>query len=174
MLTRFVRRRKGRQRTRWHHWFNGHEFEQTSGDDKGQGAWHAAIYGVAQSQTKLSNWTTRFVIAFLQTRKCILILWFQSPSTVLLEIKKIKSVTVSSFSQSVCHEVMGLDAMIFVFSMLCYKPTFHSSLSPSSRGTLVPFSFLPLEWCHLCVWGYWYFSWQFWFQLELYPVWQFT
>ena len=64
--------------------------------------------------------------------------------------------------------------MIFVFSMLCYKPTFHSSLSPSSRGTLVPFSFLPLEWYHLCVWGYWYFSWQFWFQLELHPVWQFT
>ena len=39
----------------WHHQLNGHEFEQTLGDDKGQEAWHAAIYGVAQSQTKLSD-----------------------------------------------------------------------------------------------------------------------
>ena len=129
---------------------------------------------VGKVMSLLFNMLSRLVIAFLPKSKRLLISWLQSPSAVILEIKKIKSVTVSSFSQSVCHEVMGLDAMIFVFSTLCYKPTFHSSLSPSSRGTLVPFSFLPWEWCHLCVWGYWYFSWQFWFQLELYPVWQFT
>ena len=174
MLARFVRRRKGQQRIGWHYWLNGHEFEQTLGDNKGQGAWCAAIYGVAQDQTKLSDWTTRFVIAFLQRSKHVLISWLQLPPTVILEPKRIKSLTVSIISPSICHEVMGPDAIIFVSSMLCYKPAFHSSLSPSSRGTLVPFSFLPLEWCHLHVWGCWYFSWQFGFQLELHPVWQFT
>ena len=42
----------------WHHWLNGHEFEQTPGDSKGQEAWRAAVYGVAKSQTWLSDWTT--------------------------------------------------------------------------------------------------------------------
>ena len=42
----------------WHHWLSGHEFEQTLGDGKGQGVWHAAVHGVAKSQTWLSNWTT--------------------------------------------------------------------------------------------------------------------
>ena len=43
---------------RQHHWFNGHEFEQTLGDSEGQGAWCAAVHGVANSQTWLSDWTT--------------------------------------------------------------------------------------------------------------------
>ena len=47
---------------------------------------------------------------------------------------------------------------------------FHPLLSPSSRGSLVPIYFLPLEWCHLHIWGYWYFSLQSWFQLELHPA----
>ena len=64
---------------------------------------------------------------------------------VILEPKEIKSVTVSSFSSSVYHEVMELDAMIFVLLMLSLKPVFHSLLSLSSRGSLVPLHFLPLE-----------------------------
>ena len=63
----------------------------------------------------LFNMLSRFVIPFLPRSKHLLILWLQSPSTVILEPKKIKSVTVSIVSPSVCHEVMGLDAMIFVF-----------------------------------------------------------
>ena len=58
---------------------------------------------------------SRFVIAFLPRRKGLLISWLQSPSAVILEPKKMKSVTVSIVSPSICHELMGLDAMIFVF-----------------------------------------------------------
>ena len=54
------------------------------------------------------------VIALLPRNKHLLISWLQSPSAVILEPKKIKSVTVSNVSQSMCHEVMGLDAMILV------------------------------------------------------------
>ena len=61
----------------------------------------------------------RLVIAFLPRSKCLLISWLQSPSAVILEPKKIKSLTVSFFPPSTCHEVMGWDAMILVFWMLC-------------------------------------------------------
>ena len=61
------------------------------------------------------NMLPRFVIAFLPRSKHLLILWLQSPSTVIVEPKKIKSVTVSFVSASVCHEAMGPDARILVF-----------------------------------------------------------
>ena len=61
------------------------------------------------------NMLSRFVIAFLLRIRHLLILWLQSPSTVIVEHKKIKSVTVSIVSASVCHEVMGPDARILVF-----------------------------------------------------------
>ena len=83
-----------------------------------------------------------FIIAFLPGIQCILILCLQLPSTVILETKKEKSATASTFSPSICHEVMELDAMIFVFQMLGFKPAF----SPSSRGSFVPLHFLSLEW----------------------------
>ena len=58
---------------------------------------------------------SRLVIAFLTRSKHLLISWFQSPSAVILEPKKIKSVSVSLISPFICHEVMGLDAMILFF-----------------------------------------------------------
>ena len=61
------------------------------------------------------NMLSRFVIAFFPGNKCLLIPWLQSPSAVILEHKEIKFVNVSIVSLSICHEVMGLDAMIFVF-----------------------------------------------------------
>ena len=70
---------------------------------------------------------SRLVILFLPWRKHLSISWLQSPSAVILEPKKY-SVTVFTVSPSVCHELMGPDAMIFVFWMLSFKPTF----SPSS------------------------------------------
>ena len=70
-----------------------------------------------------SMWS-RLVIAMLPRSKHLLISWLQSPSAVILEPKKIKSVTVSIVYPSICHEVMGLDALIFVFCMLSFKPTF--------------------------------------------------
>ena len=61
------------------------------------------------------NMLSRLVIAFLPRSKSLLISWLQSPSAVILALKKIKSVTVSLVSPSICHEMMGPDAMIFVF-----------------------------------------------------------
>ena len=61
------------------------------------------------------NMLSRFVMAFLQRSKCLLISWLLPPSTVILEFKKIKSVTIAIFCLSICHKVMGLDAMILVF-----------------------------------------------------------
>ena len=71
-------------------------------------AWWAAVYGVAQSWTRLKRLSSssRLVITFLPRSKRLLISWLQSPSAVILEPKKIKSATVSP---SICHEVMGLD-----------------------------------------------------------------
>ena len=63
----------------------------------------------------LFNMLSRLVIAFLSRRKHLLISWLQSPSAVILEPKNIKSVTVSSVFPTICHEVMGPDAVILVF-----------------------------------------------------------
>ena len=70
---------------------------------------------VGKVMSLLFNMLSRFFIAFLPRSKCLLISWLQTPSAVILELKKIKSVTVSIVSPSICHEVMGLDAMLFVF-----------------------------------------------------------
>ena len=70
---------------------------------------------VSKVMSLLFNMLSRFVITFLPKSKRLFISWLQSPSSVILEPKNIKSVTVSTVSPSICHEEMGLDAMIFVF-----------------------------------------------------------
>ena len=75
----------------------------------------------------LFNMLSRLVIAFLPRSKRLLISWLQSPSAMILELPKIKSLTVSNVSPSICHEVMGLDAMILVFWMN-FKPFFFTLL----------------------------------------------
>ena len=75
----------------------------------------------------LFNMLSRLVIAFLPRSKHLLISWLKSPSTVILEPKTIKSVTVSTVYRSICHEAMGPDAMILVFWMLTFKPMFSLS-----------------------------------------------
>ena len=70
---------------------------------------------VGKVTSLLLNMLSRFVIAFLPRSKCLLISGLQSLSAVTLEPRKIKSATVSIFSPSISHELMGLDAMIFVF-----------------------------------------------------------
>ena len=72
-------------------------------------------YFVGKVMTLLLNMLSRLVIAFLSRSKHRLISWLQSQSALILESKKIKSVTFSIVSTSICHEVMGLDAMILVF-----------------------------------------------------------
>ena len=69
----------------------------------------------------------RLIIAFLPRSKCLLISWLQSPSAVILEPKKIKSITVFIVSPSICDEVIGLDDMISVFWMLSFKSAFSLS-----------------------------------------------
>ena len=91
----------------------------------------------------LFNMLSRLVITFPPRSKCLLISWLQSPSAVILGLNKIKYVTVSIVSPSICHEVMGLDGMILVFWMLCFKPGFHSLPSPSPRWSFGPLCFLP-------------------------------
>ena len=75
----------------------------------------------------LFNMLSRLVIPFLPRSKRLLISWLHSPSAVIFEPPKIKSDTVSTVSPSICHEVMGQDAMILVFWMLSFKPTYNSN-----------------------------------------------
>ena len=92
----------------------------------------------------LFNILTRFVLAFLPQNNRLLISWLWSPSPVILQPKKRKSVTTSTFSLFICHEVMGPDAMILLFfKYLLLSWLFHSPPSPLSRGPLVPLAF-----CH--------------------------
>ena len=82
---------------------------------------------VSKVMCLLFNILPRFDIAILPSSKCLLISWLQSPSALILEPKKMKSDTVSTFSPSICHEVMGLDGMILVFWRLNFKPIFSLS-----------------------------------------------
>ena len=127
---------------------------------------------VGKVMSHLFNKLSRLVITFLTRSKHLVISWPQS--AVILEPQKIKSVTVSTVSPSICHQVMGPDARIFIFECWVLNQLFHSPLSLSSRGSLVLFCFLPRGWCHLRIQGYWYFSRQSWFQLLLHPAQHFT
>ena len=101
----------------------------------------------------LFNMLARLIIAFLPRSKKLLISGLQSSSAMIWEPNKIKSVTIFIVSPSICHEVIGPDALIFIFWMLSFKPAF----SLSSRV------FLPSEWRHLHIWSY--CCWQSFFQL---------
>ena len=68
----------------------------------------------------LFNILSSFLIAFFPSNKCLLISWLKSPSEVIFELKKVKSITVSIVSPSICHKVMGLDVMVLV-SFACFK-----------------------------------------------------
>ena len=118
---------------------------------------------------------SRLVIVFLPRSKHLLISWLQSPSAVILEPKKIKSLTVSVVSPSICHEVMGWDRMPWssFFEYWVLNQHFHSPLSLSSSGFLL-LHFLPQGWCHLCIWGCLYFSRQSWFQFVFHPAQHFS
>ena len=80
-----------------------------------------------QSNVYAFNILSRLAIAYLPKSKCLLISWLQSPSAVILESPKIKSDSVPTVSPSICHKVMGPDAMILVFWMLCLKLAFSLS-----------------------------------------------
>ena len=79
---------------------------------------------IGKVMSLLLNTRSRFFIVFLPRSKCLFISWLLSPVAMILEPKKIKSFTVAIFYPFICHEVMGPDAMIFVFWMLSFKPVF--------------------------------------------------
>ena len=97
---------------------------------------------VGKVTSLLFSMLSRLVITFLPRSKHLLISWLQSLCAVILEPKNIKSATVSTLSPSICHVVMGLDAMTLVFECWVLSQLFHSRLSLSSRGSLV-LCFLP-------------------------------
>jgi len=113
---------------------------------------------VGKVMSLLLNMLPRLVIVFLPRSKHLLNLWLQSPTTVILEPKKIKSVTASTSSPSICHEVMRPDAMILVFWMFIFKAAFSVSSFTLIKRHLVSLHFLPLEWYHLHIWDCWCFS----------------
>ena len=90
---------------------------------------------VGKVMSPIFNMLSRLVITFLPRSKHLFISWLQSLSAVILEPKKIKSLTVSTVYPSICHEAMGLDAMILVFWMLSFKLIF-SLLFHFHQGTL--------------------------------------
>ena len=137
------------------------------------------LYMITGKTTPLTMWTllammsllfnmlSRFVIAFLPSSKYLLIWWLQSLPTVILEPKKRKYVIASTFSPSICNEVMGPDVVMFIFWMLIFKPAFSLSNFTLIKSLFNSFSLSALEWYHLHIWGCWYFSLQSWFQLVL-------
>ena len=95
---------------------------------------------VGKVMSLLFNMLSRLVIAFLPRSKCLLISWLQSPSAVILEPKKMKLHCFHCFP-SICHEVKGPDAMILVFWMLSFKPTFsakvgHSQINNNNKNNI--------------------------------------
>ena len=82
---------------------------------------------VGKVMSLLFNILSRLILAFLPRSKCLIISWLQSSSAVILEPNKIKFLTVSTLYPSIFHEVMEPDAMILVFWMLSFKPTFSLS-----------------------------------------------
>ena len=83
---------------------------------------------VGKVMSLLFNILSSLVITFHPRSQCLLISWLQSPSAVIFELKKRKSVTISAFSPSICHKVMGLDPLIIVFSILSFKRGFFTLL----------------------------------------------
>ena len=129
---------------------------------------------VGKAMSLLFSMLSRLVITFLPRSKHLLISWLQSQSAVILEPRKIKSVTVPIVPPCICHGVMGLGAMILVFWMLSFKPTFSLSSFTFIKRLFSTSTLSAIRWCHLHIWGCWHFSQQSWFQLVLHPVQNFT
>ena len=99
-----------KSRTRLYFHFHSHPY-MTTGKTIALTRWTF----VGKVMSLLLNMLSRLVVIFLPRRRCLLISWLQSPSAVILEPKKVKSLTVSIVSPSICREVMGPDAIILSF-----------------------------------------------------------
>ena len=126
---------------------------------------------VHRMMSLLFNMLSRVVIAFLPRNKHLLILWLQSLG---FWAKKIKSVTVAIFSVSICHKVVGPDAMFFVYWMLTFKPALLLSSFTLIKRLFNSFSLSAFRVISICISEVLCFSWKFWFQLLLQASWHFT
>ena len=129
---------------------------------------------VGKVMSLLFNTLSSFVIAFISRSKCLLISLLQLLSIVILKSNTIKSVPVCIVSSSICHEVLGPDAMILVFLMLSFKTAFSLSSFTLINRFFSSSLFAIRVGCHLHIWYYWYFSWQSWFQLVFLPTQHFS
>ena len=111
---------------------------------------HSLDYMDLCEQNNISAFQHMFmiIIASLPRSNCLPISWLQLPSTVILKPKKKKSVTISTFSASCCHEVMGPGAMILAFLIFSIKLALSLSSFTLIKRPFVPCHFLPLEWHH--------------------------
>ena len=114
--------------------------------------WVSSSHQVAKV---IGVWASAWI---LPRNKCLLNSWLQSPSAVILEPKQKKSDTVSTVSPSISHEVMGPDAMILVFWMLSFKPTFSPSSFTFIKKIFSVSSFSTIRVVSSAYRGYLYFS----------------
>ena len=105
---------------------------------------------VGKVMSLLFNILSRLFIAFLPRSKSLLVSWPQSPSAVILEPKKIKSLTICIVSPSIYHEVIGPDAMMLVFWMLSFKPVFPLSSLAFIKRCLISSSLSAIRVVVLC------------------------
>ena len=129
---------------------------------------------VGKVMSLLLNTLFSFVIAFLPRSKHLLISWLHSPSAVIWSPRKWSLSLLPLFLH--LFAMKWWDWMLWSYFSECWvlSQVFHSLLSLSLRGSLVPLCFLPLEWYHPHIWDCWYFSWQSWFQLVIHPALHFT
>ena len=137
--------------------------------------WLTMVFSMIQStfvgkvMSPLFNTLVRFVIAFLPRSKC---LNFMATITTCSDFgaQENKSCHSFHFFPFYLPWMMGLDARISIFGCWVSGQFFHSLLSPSSRGSLIPLHLLSLEWYNLYISSCSNFSWQSWFQLVLHPA----
>ena len=125
---------------------------------------------VGKVMSLLFNTLSSFVIAFISRSKCLLISLLQLLSIVILKSNTIKSVPVCIVSSSICHEVLGPDAMILVFLMLSFKTAFSLSSFTFIKRFFSSSSLSVIRVVSSAYRGYWYFSWQSWFKLVIHPA----
>ena len=122
----------------------------------------------------LFNMLSSLVITFLPRSKRLLISWLQSPPKVILEPRKIKSATVCTVFPIYLPWSDGTGCHDLSFLNIEFKPTFSLSYFSFIKRLFNSSSLSAIGWCHLRIWGYWYFSRQSWFQLALPPAQHFS
>ena len=131
---------------------------------------------VSKVMSLLFNTLSRFVVVFLPRSKTSFINNFMAAVSVCSDFgaQENKVCHCFHFSYSICHEVMGPDAMILPFLMLSFRSAFLLFSFTFIKRIFSSSCCLPLEWYHLHIWTCWYFPQKSWFQLVIHPAWHFA